>query len=145
MQKLILATDGSEGANRALDFAAQLATTFDAELCLVNVAHDLGIGDEALKAFSQAEKITFGEALESHSNQILAKASSRAQQLGLRRLRTETAIGDPAQEILTIAKREGADGIIVGKRGWGTLSDMLLGSVSQKLTSLADCPVIVVP
>jgi len=145
MQQLILATDGSEGAMRALTFAAQLAKAFGAELCLVNVAHDMGLGYAELEQFSRAENITLHEALSAQSDRILAAALTRAQQLGVTGLRTEAAIGDPAQEILAIAEREDTDLLVVGKRGWGTLRGMLLGSVSQKLVSLARCPVIVVP
>ncbi len=38
-----------------------------------------------------------------------------------------------------------ADTIVVGKRGLGTLTGLLVGSVTQKLVSLAPCTVIVVP
>jgi nucleotide-binding universal stress UspA family protein len=47
--------------------------------------------------------------------------------------------------ILEAAGREKPDAIVVGKRGRGRLSSLLLGSVSQKLASLATVPVIVVP
>ncbi len=45
--------------------------------------------------------------------------------------------------ILELAKRYAAIGIVVGKRGWGPLRGMLLGS-PQKLASLISCPVVVV-
>lgn len=145
MKTLILATDGSEGALRALDFAVKLAVTFDAELCLVNVIADMGLSRDELREFSRAENVSLAEVLDAQAQEILERTKSRAQELGARRLRTEAATGDPAEIILALAAREGADGIVVGKRGWGPLRGMLLGSVSQKLASLARCPVIVVP
>jgi nucleotide-binding universal stress UspA family protein len=145
MKKLILATDGSEGAMRALAYAVELATAIDAELCLVAVIPDMGLTREEMQQFSRTENLSLGEALAGEAEQILQTARSRALQLGARRLRSQSAIGDPAEELLKLAEREGADGLIVGKRGWGPLRGMLLGSVSQKLASLARCPVTVVP
>ena len=54
---------------------------------------------------------------------------------------------DPAEAIIEAARREHADAIIVGRRGRGRgqLAGLLLGSVSQKVVSLAPCTVIVVP
>ncbi len=145
MKKLILATDGSEGAMRALALAVRLAMAFEAELCLVTVTPDMGLSRKDLQEFSRAENVSLGDVLEAEAQRILARAKGRAIELGAHRLRTEAATGDPAEMLLTIAERDGADGIVVGKRGWGPLRGMLLGSVSQKLVSLAACPVVVVP
>jgi nucleotide-binding universal stress UspA family protein len=145
MRKFILATDGSEGALRALGFAVALAAAFDAELELVTVTAGMGLSPDELRDFSRTESVSLAEVLDAQAQQVLERTKSRALQLGVRRVRTEAATGDPAETILEIAARDGADAIIVGKRGWGPLRSMLLGSVSQKLASLARCPVIVVP
>jgi nucleotide-binding universal stress UspA family protein len=145
MKKLIVATDGSEHAMRALAYAVELAAAIDAELCLVTVTPDMGFSHEELQEFSRTEQLSLGEALTGQAEQTLETARSRALALGARRVRSEAASGDPAAQLLDIAAREHADAIIVGKRGWGPLHGMLLGSISQKLAALARCPVIVVP
>lgn len=48
-----------------------------------------------------------------------------------------------AREVLDAAKRFDADCIVVGSRGCGPLSQMLLGSVANQVVHLAHCPVIV--
>jgi nucleotide-binding universal stress UspA family protein len=57
----------------------------------------------------------------------------------------ESLVGDPAELLLEAIARERPDMIVVGKRGRGQLSGLLLGSISQKLVSLSVVPVIVVP
>lgn len=145
MRHLLVATDGSQSASRAVEFAAQLAKTFDAELYLVNVIHDLGLPDRAMREFTRAENVSLGEALAAQAEEILSKGKSRALDIGAPRVRAEARIGDAAEVILDIAEREGTDLIVVGRRGWGRLGGLLLGSVSQKLVSLATCRVVVVP
>lgn len=56
-----------------------------------------------------------------------------------------TGWGDPAEVIIEMVRREKVDTIVVGRRGHGRLAGLLLGSVSQKLVSLAPCTVVVVP
>jgi nucleotide-binding universal stress UspA family protein len=53
--------------------------------------------------------------------------------------------GEPTEAIIDAVRREKADLLVVGRRGRSRLSGLLLGSVSQKLTSLAPCKVLVVP
>jgi nucleotide-binding universal stress UspA family protein len=52
--------------------------------------------------------------------------------------------GDPAENILSVAKKRKADVIVLGRRGMGRLAGLLLGSVSQKVSQLAHCPVLTV-
>ncbi|MFB6346458.1 MAG: universal stress protein [bacterium] len=53
--------------------------------------------------------------------------------------------GDPGPKICSVADAINADGIIMGRRGRGAASEMLLGSVSRYVTHHANCPVTVVP
>jgi nucleotide-binding universal stress UspA family protein len=50
-----------------------------------------------------------------------------------------------AETIVEIAKEKGVDAIVIGKRGASGIGRMLLGSISNKLVSLAPIPIIVVP
>ena len=79
------------------------------------------------------------------SMQILTAAEKRAQRLGVTDIQPQIGWGNAAQSIIEIAARETADAIVLGRRGRGRLTGLLLGSVSQKVASLASCTVIVVP
>jgi nucleotide-binding universal stress UspA family protein len=138
----MVATDGSEGADRAVDVAADLAKAFGARLFIVTVAGNLS--GEEMRELARVEK-TIGDALEAFSMQILTAAEKRARRLGLTDIQLQIGWGDAARSIIEIATREAADAIVLGRRGRGRLAGLLLGSVSQKVASLAPCTVMVVP
>lgn len=145
MKKLLVATDGSEGADRAVDFAAELAKMSKAQLLIVNVTGAHSIPEAVLVKFSQAEHVWVRELLASLSSEMLQKARDRARALEVTDIALESRSGDVAQTLLDVAEQFGADAIVVGKRGSGRVAGLLLGSVSQKLVSLASKVVIVVP
>jgi len=142
MRRIMVATDGSDGADRAVDVAAELAKAVAGSLLIVNVGGDMP-GDE-MKRLAHAEK-DIGDALEARTRQILRDARERAQRLGAPGVQVQSGWGDASEVIIEIAEAQRVDTIVVGRRGRGRLAGLLLGSVSQKLVSLAPCVVIVVP
>jgi nucleotide-binding universal stress UspA family protein len=143
MRRILVGTDGSEGASRAVDAAARLTVALRAELWIVNVID--GPTREELNKITQIEKSSVGDVLDAISDQILVKAKERSQSLGVPVVHLKSRFGDSAQAILETAHDINADAIFAGKRGRGRLAGVLLGSVSQKLASLAPCMVVIVP
>jgi nucleotide-binding universal stress UspA family protein len=72
-------------------------------------------------------------------NCLMSNAQARAKEKAVQKVRTITRVGDPAKEILSVAGEEHADIIVMGRRGLGDLAGLLLGSVSHKVSHLADC------
>jgi nucleotide-binding universal stress UspA family protein len=142
MRRIMVATDGSEGADRAVDVAAQIAKGTGGELSILHVGGTLS--SEEMRQLARTEKEP-GDALEELSNQILGRATERAERTGLSRIVTHTAWGDAAEAIIEAVPRDQLDAVVVGRRGRGRLAGLLLGSVSQKVASLAPCVVMVVP
>jgi len=142
MRHILVATDGSEGADRAVEAAVELAKSCGAELSIVTVGGNLS-GEEMRQLAGAGNNI--GDILEQRCQQILGAAKSRAQHVGITKIHVHSGWGDPAQSIIEIATRAKADAIVLGRRGRGRLAGLLLGSVSQKVASLAPCTVIVVP
>lgn len=143
MQRIIVATDGSPGANRAVDAAARLAKAAGGELVILTIG-----GNHIASAELRRLASVYGDlskTLELAANKILSQARKRALRIGVAAVKLQTAWGDPAEMIIDTVRREKANILVVGRRGHGRLSGLLLGSVSQKLASLAPCIVMVVP
>ena len=140
--RILVATDGSAGGSRAVTAAAELARAVDGDLLIVTFADD--VPGAELAELARAEG-GIAEALELLAKRILLEAKERAASIGAPKVRTYNGSGEVAEAIIDTARREQSDIIVVGRRGRGRLAGLLLGSVSQKLVSLAPSPVLVVP
>ena len=142
MPRIIVATDGSAGANRAIDTAARLAKAMGADLLILTVGGNIS-GEELRRLASIDGDVS--EALKSASDRVLERARKRALRIGAIAIKLQCGWGDPAEVIIDAVRREKATILVVGRRGRGRLSGLLLGSISQKVASLAPCTVMVVP
>jgi nucleotide-binding universal stress UspA family protein len=123
--------------------ASRLSKALGAQLVLMTVGAPRLSPDERAEARRQG--MSEGDALEGFSQQILAEAREHARSAGAPDVEVVCAVGDPAQTILETARGEPLDMLVLGRRGRGRLAGLLLGSVSQKLASLAPCSVVIVP
>lgn len=171
---IVIATDGSKQATNAVGVGAALAAKFGAEVALVHVLPDyisasVAQGLVALERLpkSAREEIvqladierkssTFVESIsppswisrptvEAIGNLILDDAETLANSRGAAKVRRAVMSGDPATCILDAARNNRARFIVMGKRGLGRLAGLLTGSVSQKVSQLADCACVIVP
>jgi len=138
MKKIIVAVDGSELSDKALDRAIFEATRNGAEVLCVNVVEGL-----TFLAYKREEIPDAWERLMREPNKLLAEAAQKAEAAGVR-LRTLAEAGRPAETIAKLARQEKVDEIIVGSRGKNALDNMLLGSVSGRLVQIAPCTIVVV-
>ena len=147
--KLILhPTDGSESADKALDYAAQLAVGSNAKLLVlyVQALHGTDNVPPALAEFARVENIHLTEAdvLREAAEALVAKVENAARAKGVRDVETITMTGDPAHVILDVAKDRKVDTIVMGSRGLGSLQGLLLGAVAYKVAHMAPCTSIIV-
>lgn len=143
MKRILAATDGSEGATRAVEVAARLAKDCGATLAVVTVGSGRLTEEEARTARTLG--IAPGDLLERFAREILDTAVARAREIGVTRVEICDCVGDAAQAIAELAERDKADMVVVGRRGRGRLAGLVLGSVSQKLATSAPCAVVTVP
>jgi len=145
VKQILVATDGSEGSDRAVDFAVNLAKAYGATLLIINIRGGYGLPVALLRQFSNADGAWLGELLTSMSGEVLKSARDRALKIGAPTIVLESRGGTIAQSVIDFAEEKQADAIVVGKQGSGHVADILLGSVPQKLLSLATCVMAVVP
>jgi nucleotide-binding universal stress UspA family protein len=147
--RILVAIDGSDAANRTVEFAARLTNRLSGQLRIINVVSLRNIPLEQLDEYSRLGQVTRLEAMTVESRENLKAARLRVEELGIPDAPFESTMelheGNFAETIIDAARRDQADIIILGKRGLGRLSGLVLGSVSQKVVELARCPVIVVP
>lgn len=146
MKRILVATDGSEHALTAAQFAAELAAGMGAELHVLAVAYRDRSEDEELREFAKIEHLggmlnVIGEIAKSHAEQARRQAETQ----GVKTVKVSVAERDPTEEILAYIKNNAIDAVVVGRRGRSRITGLLLGSVSQKLATLAPCIVIICP
>jgi nucleotide-binding universal stress UspA family protein len=146
MKNILVALDGSEPAGRALAMAADLAARYGATLHLVHVMLRPTVASEGLKEFARVERVELPLVVEGSSlaEAIVAAGRAGAAAGGARDLKTEVLTGDPAERLLEYARQRGIDLVVLGRRGVGQIRGLLMGSVSSKVSSLAECPVLTV-
>ena len=141
--KIVIGSDGSEDARYAALAAAEIARRFESETIVVNVfdlsfaaAGDVGpwslaVSSEIIAECMEAERA----AAESAVKPVLESLKQP--------FRMVQELGHPADGILTVAKREAADLIVVGSRGLTRVKELLLGSVSHAVLHHAECSVLI--
>ena len=146
MKRIAVAVDRSAASLRAVDFAADLAGKYGAEVVLLTVIRDVATVDPALEEYAKMEHISDPpEELEIESvRQSFSDVCDRVREAGIGQVSVEVFVGEAADEILAFAEAAQPDLIVMGSRGHGRLAGLLLGSVAQKVTGLARCPVLVV-
>lgn len=137
-KKILLAYDGSEGANKALNAGINLTKIYQAELWALAVQERLprfsGTIDEV-----QEEK----EFANQHYGKLLEVASARAREAGVE-LKTLMRPGHPAQTVIQVAKEGKFDLILVGHSGLSGVWAAFLGTTAEKVSRHAPCSILIV-
>lgn len=134
--KILLGYDGSESADRALEFATTLARTFTAELHVVAVVRPPEVGDDV-------ETLAVVESSRHRYEKLLRAVREK---LANEAIKTEfhVVVGHPAEQLVRYAEAHGIDHIVVGHRGHTLFERWLIGSVARQVIAYAHCAVTVV-
>lgn len=144
MRKILLAVDGSDHANRAVEMAGELSACFKAEIDIVHVVPERDLLPVHLHPFihdySQLEAtyVTRRNLLEETGKRIVGEAAEAIRDAGGTVGLEEILFGRPDQEIATMADRVEADAIVMGRRGLGEVKGLFMGSVSSRVGQLSE-------
>ena len=169
---VLIPVDGSVAARRAVEFGTDLAKRYGARVVLLHVLLHQNLAD-ALRGLSEVERATGGglaglsealgdvpletilaadetgphpsrEILDFIAGEVIEIAEKIARANGVASIKTAVEDGDPARRILEYAEKENASVIVMGSRGLSDIEGLLLGSVSHKVSHLAQCTCITV-
>ena len=138
IKRILLATDFSRWARRAEDYACALACSWRASLTVLSVAEF----PPGLNPDYQVNQQYLADLLKNASSQ-LGDLKGRAERRGIA-VTTRVATGIPSEEVITAARAEDSDLIVVGTRGKTGLAHVLLGSTAERVIRGAPCPVLAV-
>lgn len=144
---VLVPIDGSREAQRAVVMATDIAKAYGSKLHFLTVMRPMPINlPEEMRHYLEVEHIagTPEQVVSEAALQILDGAERHARKKGIKTVKTASEIAYPARAIMSYATRNKVDLIVVGRRGLGALEGILMGSVSSKVVSLADCPVLTV-
>jgi nucleotide-binding universal stress UspA family protein len=138
---ILVAIDGSDHAAKALAAAASIAAMSGAKLAIVTVPQPAV--EPVLVGYTTVPVPISREELESQGLRLLDEAEkSLPETVAL--LPSKVLFGDPAHAVVDEAAQIGADLIVLGRRGLGRLSGLLVGSTTTKVSQLAPCAVLTV-
>ncbi|MGB3243680.1 MAG: universal stress protein [Sulfitobacter sp.] len=141
---ILVAYDGSDHAKSALKVAADLAKIYGAKL---HLTHTLQIDTPPIVVgalVAALEPVPTRAQIEKAGEQIIALARSEAKALGVEIDEVHLSAYEPARAILTTAEKIGADLIVLGRRGLGSIGSFALGSVSLSVSHGAKCACLTV-
>ena len=144
-EKILVALDGSDHAQRALDTAIKLARRCQAELILFHAMQLGNLSPGYAAMVSRSAREVYQSLANEQADAILAAAEQAATGQGVERItRLKTEADSAAGAILAAAESSAAELVVVGTRGLTGLRELAMGSVAHKVTSAANCPVLIV-
>jgi nucleotide-binding universal stress UspA family protein len=139
LRRILVATDFSETAKLALDYAIAIAKPLDAEIVLMHA------WEIPVYAFPDGAMIPGGlfDGLEAASDEALKTQLKQHEKVGVK-MRGALRMGPAWREIRAVAEQEHADLIVIGTHGRRGVARFVLGSVAERVVRTAPCPVLTV-
>jgi nucleotide-binding universal stress UspA family protein len=141
---IVVGTDGSETAAKAVRQAADLANRIGASLDLVSAYEPVSSSRLREEQRDAPEDLQWMVNPREDVDATLSEAADVVRELGVSQVSTFAREGDPADAILDVAEERGADLIVVGNKGMTGAKRFLLGSVPNKISHHAPCSVLII-
>ena len=171
-KRVLVAVDGTEASNTALEIACALADSYEANLGLLCVIEPSQVNDELIKGalvegvlkrpdynewfhgalhgrggFTFSEEARRGAYVARLASALaehtVAEAEAYSKESSAKAVKTFVRSGDVAEEIVDVARKNNADIIIMGHDRRGRLESLIKGSVAEKVERTAPCPCLI--
>lgn len=140
-KRILCPVDFSETARAAMETAIELAARFDAELLLIHAYPIPGYTFPDGSAVASARML---QELADEAARHLDEWRELAVKAGAAKVAVDTAVGDPAGEIVRIAADRKVDLVVMGTHGRTGIEHALMGSIAERVVRRAKCPVLTV-
>ena len=140
MAGIVVGVDGSGHSRKALERAAAEAVAHNLPLTVLVVHQAVRDVYGSVSHYQEDASLTAKakEAAQAETDEVLAGLSSKPASV------TVTSVhGLPADELIKAS--QGADMIVLGRRGMGGFATLMQGSVTSQVTHHSACPVLIVP
>jgi nucleotide-binding universal stress UspA family protein len=146
IKKILVPIDGSKSADRALDFALDLARKYSAEVVVISVFDAPSVSLVAPGIIFAPESIAnYLKELKAFLEKVLSEALKKAKKLNVGlKVSKELLQGRAANIIVETAQKGAFDIIVIGSRGLGGIKEFVLGSTSHRVADEAPCPVLII-
>jgi len=144
--KILVAYDGSPHSKQALEWAIDLSRASNGSVVVVFVSEPIHMSSLVLYNIEGGSERLLMETIKEikeKDRQTLEEAKNHCASHGIE-VKAEILEGNIAETIINYAKKEQIDLIVAGTKGHGALEELLMGSVTRNLVSLAHTPVLVV-
>jgi nucleotide-binding universal stress UspA family protein len=144
-KRILVAVDGSMTSFDAMNKAIDLQKLTDAEIYLLCVYKHPSLFEASLSIGRPEAMDIPDKVLSEYAKEVVNHAKELAKERGAKAVRGFVKAGKPSRVIVEFAKDKGADLIVIGTRGTHSDKDgLFLGSVSHRVASNSECPVLVV-
>ena len=142
--KILVAVDGSLGAQKALDAGIELCKQCGAELYVLSVYREHNLWKASVTFVDPARTASTDDAMRQYAEHVAESSKAYAKEHGLENVRSFYIGGGPARCIVKFVADHGIELVVLGRRGLSDNDQNLLGGVAHKVTSMAPCPVMTV-
>lgn len=144
IKSIVVGTDGSETAKKAVQEAADLAGAVGAEINLVSAYVPVSTQRLREETRQAPGDVQWQVSPREDVDAMLDEAEQLVRAANVKAVNRHAREGDPADAILDVAEEQGSDLIIVGNKGMSGAKRFLLGSVPNKVSHHAPCSVLIV-
>jgi|SRR5690625_1048122 len=138
-KNILVAVDGSEASEHALNKAIKISLRNDASLIIAHII------DSRTYATAEVYDRSLSERIENHSEELLSTYVEKAKEAGVEKVESIIEYGSPKVIIAKeIAPKNECDLIIVGATGLNAVERFLIGSVSESIVRYATIDVLIV-
>ena len=143
IDRILVPLDGSEYSDEALDYAIDMARKFSSEIILVHIVPTTAAVVTGPEVLGPSLLLDLRKRLEENGQHILSSGEAKAKEAGVM-VTAKLDYGNPADKIINMVKEENVSLIVMADRGLGAVARFFLGSVTDKVSHHASCPVLII-